>query len=175
MEGGKVSATPGSIFLSATLNVANDLVQHWSALNGCPNVNAHINPHTLCVLADAISFLLRGFELAIEAVNKSKMSSHRNHHHYHYAAADHVAASTMDSRAKIGRLELDPSEAAIVVQESLKHSILRLATMSQDVAEEAALIAQRNHDVAHPLKDRDVKGLITRLFVALASVDRMGT
>ncbi|KAI0556193.1 hypothetical protein F4679DRAFT_23006 [Xylaria curta] len=158
------AATPGSsAFLSATLTIACDLVQHWGAINGCPNVDSHISTHTLCTMTDAVGLVLRGHELAIEAANKSKSSS-QNHESATRAAATGYQAT-------IGRLELEPSEAAIVAREALKHSIVRLAAMLQDIAEEAALMAQRNSQIAHPLKDRDVRGLTNRLFVTLASVD----
>ncbi|KAI1289090.1 hypothetical protein F5Y03DRAFT_63891 [Xylaria venustula] len=154
---GNMAMTPGSSsFLSTTLTIARDLVQHWGAVNGCPNVDSHISAHTLCTMTDALGLVLRGHELAIEAAKKSP---------YHHP----------DSRATIGRLELEPQEATIVALESLKHSIVRLAAMSQDITEEAALMAQRNHQITHPLGGRDVKGLVTRLFVTLASVDRMDT
>ncbi|KAI1737104.1 hypothetical protein F4680DRAFT_220717 [Xylaria scruposa] len=155
------ATTPGSsAFLSATLTIACDLVQHWGTINGCPNVDSHISTHTLCTMTDAVGLVLRGHELAIEAANKSKSSSQ-----------NHESAAATGYQATIGRLELEPSEAAIVAREALKHSIVRLAAMLQDIAEEAALMAQRNSQIAHPLKDRDIRGLTNRLFVTLASVD----
>ncbi|TRX92879.1 hypothetical protein FHL15_006285 [Xylaria flabelliformis] len=165
----KTATTPGSpAFLSATLTIACDLVQHWGAINGCPNVDSHISAHTLCTMTDAVGLVLRGHELAIEAANKSKSSSHHHHPQSHESAP---RAAGTGYQATIGRLELEPSEAAIVAREALKHSIVRLAAMLQDIAEEAALMAQRNSQIDHPLRDRDVRGLTTRLFVTLASVD----
>ncbi|KAI0859280.1 hypothetical protein F4860DRAFT_268886 [Xylaria cubensis] len=163
------ATTPGSpAFLSATLTIACDLVQHWGAINGCPNVDSHISAHTLCTMTDAVGLVLRGHELAIEAANKSTSSSHHHHPQSHESAP---RAARTGYQATIGRLELEPSEAAIVAREALKHSIVRLAAMLQDIAEEAALMAQRNSQIVHPLRDRDVRGLTTRLFVTLASVD----
>ncbi|KAI3337520.1 hypothetical protein HD806DRAFT_476913 [Xylariaceae sp. AK1471] len=163
------ATTPGSLaFLSATLTIACDLVQHWGAVNGCPNVDLHISAHTLCTMMDAVGLVLRGHELAIEAANKSKSSSYHHHPQNHESA---TRSAGTDYQATIGRLELEPSEAAIVAQEALKHSIVRLAAMLQDIAEEAALMAQRDSQTAQLLRDRDVRGLTTRLFVTLASVD----
>ncbi|KAI8951367.1 hypothetical protein F4801DRAFT_296314 [Xylaria longipes] len=106
------ATTPGSpAFLSATLTIACDLVQHWGAINGCPNVDSHISAHTLCTMTDAVGLVLRGHELAIEAANKSKSSSY-HHHPQNYESATRAAGA--DYQATIGRLELEPSEAAIV-------------------------------------------------------------
>ncbi|KAI0516772.1 hypothetical protein F5B22DRAFT_180409 [Xylaria bambusicola] len=149
-QGANVGA-PMSSFLSATLTIAFDLVQHWGTLNGCPNNESHLKPHTLSSMVDAIGLVLRGHELAVVAASTSE--------------------SQQSQRATIGNLELESSESAIVVQECLKASIVRLAAMLQDIAEEA----QNQSPSLHPLKDSDIKSLMTRLFVTLASVDRMVT
>ncbi|KAI0141653.1 hypothetical protein GGR57DRAFT_509124 [Xylariaceae sp. FL1272] len=63
-------------------------------------------------------------------------------------------------KASIGGLELERQEQAIVVQESLKHFILRLAAMLQDIEEEVALLTMSQVD--SELRDRGVRELITR-------------
>ncbi|KAI0868733.1 hypothetical protein GGS24DRAFT_481433 [Hypoxylon argillaceum] len=148
-------------FLASTLAMAHNLVQHWGTINGCSSAHSHITPRTLCSMTDAIGMILRDHELAVDAMYQL---SHRN--------GTAAASERLNTpRASIGKLELDPSEAAIVIQESLKHSIIRLAAMLQDIEEEAAL---RSQDQL-PLRDKDVKGLITRLFRMLANVNRIAT
>ncbi|KAI0100504.1 hypothetical protein GGR51DRAFT_532289 [Nemania sp. FL0031] len=146
-------------FLSSTLTMAHNLVQHWGTINGCSSAQSHITPQTLCSMTDAIGMILRDHELAVDAMSQI---SHRD-------GAAAASEKLNIPRASIGSLELDPSEAAIVIQESLKHSIIRLAAMLQDIEEEATLLGQDQS----PLRDKDVKGLITRLFRVLANVNRI--
>ncbi|RYP18867.1 hypothetical protein DL765_003655 [Monosporascus sp. GIB2] len=75
----------------------------------------------------------------------------------------------------VGGLELDDEEIAIVGQEALRHSIIRLGAMLQDIGEET-----RQHgpdelsDVEQPLQDKEVKELIGRLFRLLGRVNGPG-
>ncbi|KAI1130847.1 hypothetical protein F5Y10DRAFT_234914 [Nemania abortiva] len=146
-------------FLSSTLSTAHNLVQHWGTINGCSSAQSHITPQTLCSMTDAIGMILRDHELAVDAMSQTS--------HHNGSAATSEKLNT--PRVAIGSLELDASEAAIVIQESLKHSVIRLAAMLQDIEEEAALLGQDQS----PLRDKDVKGLITRLFRVLANLNRI--
>lgn len=156
-----------SSLLPTTLTIARDLVRHWGALNCCPNVDSHMETHTLCALMDAIGLIMRGHRLAIETWRASKVSARE---------ASRAAAATARPmyRAMIGDLELETAEADIVVQESLRYSIRDMAVMAQDIVDEAVLIADKDQD-AYPLKGRDVTGLIESLFSTLGTVDRINT
>ncbi|KAI3321950.1 hypothetical protein HD806DRAFT_502392 [Xylariaceae sp. AK1471] len=147
--------------IDATLTIARELVQHWGTINGCSNAESHMTSQTLRSMTDAIGLVLPNYEIAIESIaQKSQSSSHTT-------APEHNTTPSVF----IGTLELDPSEAAIVVRESLKQSIVRLAAMLQDIEEEAALLSLNQAE--YPLPDKDVKGLITRLFRMLANVNRL--
>ncbi|KAI1500606.1 hypothetical protein F5X99DRAFT_235202 [Biscogniauxia marginata] len=155
--------------LAGTLAAARDLVQHWGAVNGCARAEAHMDAQMLRCMADAIALVLRDHEAAIDAAapgNPDPQSRRR-------ASASASAVKWNAPRTYVGKLELDAAEAAIVAQEALKHSLIRLAAMLQDLEEESALLARAGAE--NPLRDRDVKSLITRLFRMLGNVNRLAT
>ncbi|CAJ2506372.1 Uu.00g005020.m01.CDS01 [Anthostomella pinea] len=159
----EAGAAHGS-FLADALTMSRDLVQHWGTINGCASSESHMTPQALCSMADAIDQVLRGHATAIEDLSRR----HQHHHHHHEATRGPHAARTF-----VGRLELDADEGAIVAQEALKHSLIRLAAMLQDVEEESALL--RSEAEPHPLRGRDIRDLTTRLFRLLGSVNRLET
>ncbi|XXH01871.1 hypothetical protein Hte_008233 [Hypoxylon texense] len=153
-----VPSPPRAVVLADTLAVAHNLVQHWGTVNGCASADAHMDARMLCCMVDSIGIVLRDHETAIA----------------------NAAAAAPPPRTSVGRLELDAAEAAIVAQEALKHSLIRLTVMLQDVEEEAAWLGRRADGESarkkkNPLGDRDVKGLITRLFRMLGNVNRLET
>ncbi|KAI4859905.1 hypothetical protein F4820DRAFT_133085 [Hypoxylon rubiginosum] len=158
VEVGNSTDAPPGVALANTLAVARNLVQHWGAVNGCPNAEAHMDARMLCRMVDAIGLVLRDHEKAIDGAS---------------------AAPRASPRTFVGRVELDAGEAAIVAQEALKHSLVRLAAMLQDIEEESAWLGRRTDEEAtkekNPLGDREVKGLITRLFRMLGNVNRLDT
>jgi len=150
-------------FLSDTLKVSHILVQHWGAINGCSTAEAHFSDtcsDMLCSMTDAIELVLRGFEAVVRSLSSS---------------LSHQQQQQALPPVSVGVLVLEPSEAAIVVRESLKHSVIRLSVMLQDIEEEAALLLSRNHqaEYTYPLQSKDVKGLVTRLFRLLGSVNNL--
>lgn len=123
----------------------------------------------LSSMTDAIGVVLRDHEAAVESLSSR---SRRHNMNPPTAQAEKEAVNAVVHRALIGELELEPVERAIVVQESLKHSILRLATVLQDIEEEAALATVG--EIESPLRDRGVNELSTRLFRLLGTVDQIG-
>lgn len=108
----------------------------------------------LCYMTDAVSLVLRDHENALDTLTSRESKSNA-------------------PRIYVGRLELDAVEAAIVAQEALKHSLIRLALMPLEIEEEAALLVGAGAE--NPLGDRDVKALYTRLFRMLGIVNRLDT
>jgi hypothetical protein len=153
------TASKPTSLLQNTLTMGRNLVQHWGALNGCANAESHLGTQTLRYMADAIGWVLRDHEVAIDDLSRRPQP--------------HRAAEGNPPRTFIGRLELDPAEAAVVVQEALKHSLIRLAAMLQDIEEETALMGRS--EAADPLWERNIKNHITQLFRMLGSVNRLDT
>ncbi|GAW15685.1 hypothetical protein ANO14919_051040 [Xylariales sp. No.14919] len=149
--------------LPATLKLAHSLVQHWGDLNGCPNAELHMSSGVLCSLIDAIGLVLRDHEIAVDSITRRRPEQSLQYPQVHDQSAK--------PRVSIGRLELEPLERIIVIQESVKHSIIRLTTMLQDIEEEAALTGR--DEAESPLRDRAIKGLVTRLFRLLGIVNQM--
>ncbi|KAI0536901.1 hypothetical protein GGR58DRAFT_373620 [Xylaria digitata] len=117
----------------------------------------------LCSMVDAIGLILRGHEIAVDLITRRcperLLQSPHNHD------------QSNKPKVSIGELELTALERTIVIQESLKHSIIRLVVMLQDIEEEAALISR--DQAVFPLHDGAVKELITRLFRLLGIVNQM--
>lgn len=124
----------------------------------------------LCSMTDAVGVVLRDHEVAVELLSLWRrcytMSSHAA------ASGEKEAVDAVVHRVSIGELELEPLERAIVVQESVKQSIIRLATVLQDIEEEAALATVSQAE--SPLRDRGVNELSTRLFRLLGTIDQIG-
>ncbi|KAI0438614.1 hypothetical protein F4803DRAFT_86216 [Xylaria telfairii] len=153
--------------LADTLKTAHVLVQHWGHVNGCPRAGSHMDAPMLCTMTDAIGAIMRGHEQVVE-----KSVSLQRRRRIPGRSDDAPVAIVMPTAA-IGELELEPAEQVIVVQEALKHSILRLAAVLQDIQEEAALIG-REQQVGSPLCSKGVNELSTRLFRLLGAVDKLG-
>jgi hypothetical protein len=118
---------------------------------------------------DAVDVVLRDHEVVVESMS-SRKRRHSTHNPSTGPGQKEDAVAVMP-RALIGELELESLEQAIVVQESIKHSILRLAAVLQDIEEEAALATRGQ--VESPLRDRGVNELNTRLFRLLRTVDQI--
>ncbi|KAI0971346.1 hypothetical protein F4678DRAFT_81001 [Xylaria arbuscula] len=154
--------------LSDVLKRAHALVQHWEDMNGCPNAAAHMDPLTLCSVTDAIGIVLCDHEVAVRSISQG-----RRHDANDNTSPGNQGFVTRVPVASIGELELEPLEQAIVGQEAVKHSILRLATVLQDIEEEAAWVT--GNQVESPLRDRGVEELTTRLFRLLRTVKQLVT
>ncbi|KAI1306835.1 hypothetical protein F5Y03DRAFT_128937 [Xylaria venustula] len=154
--------------LSDVLKTAHALVQHWEDMNGCPNAAAHMDPLTLCSITDAISIILCHHEVAVRSISRG-----RRHDVSDDVSPGSQGFVTRVPVASIGELELEPLEQTIVGQEAVKHSILRLATVLQDIEEEAAWVTENQIESA--LRDRGVEELTTRLFRLLRTVKQMVT
>ncbi|KAI1768946.1 hypothetical protein GGR53DRAFT_462027 [Hypoxylon sp. FL1150] len=102
--------------LGDTLAVAQNLVDPWGTVNGSASADAHMDAWTLCCMVDAIGLVLRDHEIAIDA----------------------AASRAPKPNTHNGRVELDAPKAVVVAQEALKHLLVRLATMLQDIEEESA-------------------------------------
>ncbi|KAI1112037.1 hypothetical protein F5Y14DRAFT_285654 [Nemania sp. NC0429] len=181
MERESSSPSSSSSPLSATLKTAHALVQHWGNVNGCPNAESHMDASMLCSMTDAIGIVLRDHERAVNSLSSRRCrrgassgssSSPSTASGQREDEVEEEDGNDVVHRARIGELELEPLERAIVVQESVKHSILRLATVLQDVVEETALATVGQAE--SPLHDKGVNELSTRLFRLLGTVDKIG-
>ncbi|RYP74942.1 hypothetical protein DL771_002726 [Monosporascus sp. 5C6A] len=185
-----------SMSLSDVLGLGRNLVQHWELLNCCASFEAHLGPPVLRYMADAISRVLALYEMALEGVlgapetareprpRRSYRDAAANPPHATFAPKSNpIPAGSMSEHGRplscnitptfVGGLELDDEEeVAIVRQEALRHSIIRLGAMLQDIEEETR---QRGpdepSDVEQPLQDKEVKELIGRLFRLLGRVN----
>ncbi|KAI0808762.1 hypothetical protein GGR55DRAFT_183907 [Xylaria sp. FL0064] len=158
--------------LANRLETAHVLVQHWGNVNGCPRAGSHMGAPMLCTMIDAISAVMHGHEDVVDGLISwqrrrrviTTTGPGRN---------DDAPVTVVMPTVAIGELELEPVEQVIVVQEALKHSILRLAAMLQDIQEEAALIGSERQ-VGSPLCGKGLNELSTRLFRLLGVVDELG-
>ncbi|KAI1177515.1 hypothetical protein F4777DRAFT_576841 [Nemania sp. FL0916] len=160
-----VLSSPSSS-LAGTLKTAHALVQHWGNVNGCPNAEAHMDAAMLSSMTDAIRIVLHDHEIVVESI-----SSRGRRHHQGSSDSNTPTSAAALPKALIGELELEPLEQAIVVQESVKHSIVRLAAVLQDIEEEVTLAASAQPELS--LRDRSAKELITRLFRLLGTVNQI--
>ncbi|OCK75201.1 hypothetical protein K432DRAFT_386337 [Lepidopterella palustris CBS 459.81] len=179
--------------LSDILGLVRNLVQHWELLNGCASSEAHICPLVLRSMADAISRILALYEMAIEGVpgvpdsrERGLRPSYRDAANPSYAAFT-PRSNSMSARNKseqgrslscnttptfVGSLELDDEEEiAIVGQEALRHSIIRLGAMPQDIEETRQYDPDELSDAEQSLQDKEVKELIWRLFRLLGRLN----
>ncbi|KAI0404770.1 hypothetical protein F4802DRAFT_566271 [Xylaria palmicola] len=158
--------------LADTLKTAHVLVQHWGNVNGCPRAGSHMDASMLCTMTDAIGAVMRGHEEAVERSiplqRRRRLITTTGPEHN-----DDAPVTVVMPAAAIGELELEPVEQVIVAQEALKHSILRLAAMLQDIQEETALI-RSEQQVGSSLCGKGVNELSTRLFRLLGVVDKLG-
>ncbi|KAI0514720.1 hypothetical protein F5B22DRAFT_228410 [Xylaria bambusicola] len=151
------------------LKTAHTLVKHWSDVNGCLNASSRLDRRMLYSITRVV---LSNYEIAVRLMLSSASislspSCRRN-------TSDTTTRAGEDSlpKAVIGKLELDLVERAIVVQKAVKHSVLRLTAVLQDIEEEAAL-ATRSNEVECPLPDRGLQELIARLFRLLGTESSM--
>lgn len=138
-------------------------------------------------MAESISWVLCDYETAVDAMLQSMSQTQTPATYSESMPTPPVINSTpslLDDereaecninlpRAFLGNLELDPSEAILVAQEALSHSISRLTLMLQDIEEEATLQDQQlNAD--NLLREKGLKDLVTRLFRLLRRVNKLG-
>lgn len=64
----QIDNMPTAITPSETLAKGQDLVQHWETLNGCANSEMHIIPQMLFYLTQSISWVVRDYEVAVDAI-----------------------------------------------------------------------------------------------------------
>ncbi|KAK2764511.1 hypothetical protein FQN54_009206 [Arachnomyces sp. PD_36] len=183
--------------LSDMLNLGQNLVQHWEIMNGCPNSEIHLSPPMLRLMTDAIRRVLALYEIAIEGEPHASETREPQSHHDTANSPSATLPSVFNSnsipignRAEssrslswsatptfVGSLKLEEEEEiAIVGQEALRHSIIRLGAMLQDIEEET----RQNSpdwlsDAERPLLDKEVKGLIGRLFRLLGKVNALAS
>ncbi|KAI1389349.1 uncharacterized protein F4822DRAFT_198197 [Hypoxylon trugodes] len=180
------SSSAPTMPLGDVLSLGRKLVQHWEYLNGCASSEAHLGPLAFRIMADAISRVMSLYEKAVDDVLKRKPSETRGTAElgtrqgvdggatrnipYHDETPSHSATSI-----SIGELELDDEEeVAIVSREALRHSIIRLGAMLQDLEEETY---RHNPDEASnavqcPLQDKEIKELIGWSFRLLGKVSK---
>ncbi|KAK5637286.1 hypothetical protein RRF57_012998 [Xylaria bambusicola] len=155
------------------LKMAHALVQHWGDVNGCPNAGLHLDMRTLRTMTEAIGAVLSDYEIAVGLMLLSASTSSSPNCCLNSSDISTGVGEDNLPKAMIGELELELVERAIVVQQAVKHSVLRLAAVLQDIEEEAAL-ATRSGEVESPLRDRCVQELSTRLFRLLGTVNQIG-
>ncbi|KAL7623515.1 hypothetical protein AAE478_007198 [Parahypoxylon ruwenzoriense] len=180
--------------LSEVLSLGRNLVQHWELLNGCASSEVHLGPLVLRFMADAIGRTLTLYEVAIEGVLRRGVPETREPALWQSYSDDEVnlphAAHLSGHNSNppgprrsppghniaptlVGGLELDDDEEiAIVAREALKHSVIRLGAMLQDIEEETRQYGPDElSEAEHPLQDKEVKELIGRLFRLLGRVN----
>lgn len=172
--------------LDQMLALGRRLVQHWEFLNGCPSSAAHLAPITLRFMADAISAVLALYDIATDrmqlrvgqVVVASGLSPFFSTPGPTATTASNHSAARMNNKTLptyLGSLSLNDDgehEAAIVAQEALRHSVIQLGVMLQDIEEETHQYGPAElSDMEQPLKVQDIKKLITRLFHLLGKLN----
>ncbi|KAL1883167.1 hypothetical protein Daus18300_000225 [Diaporthe australafricana] len=179
---------PGNTMpLDNMLALGRRLVQHWELLNGCPSSAAHLAPVTLRFMTDAIGAVLALYDIATDRMqlrvgqgaSASGLSSFfSTPGSTVISASEHSFARGTNNNTPptyLGSLRLDDDgehEAAIVAQEALRHSVIQLGVMLQDIEEETSQYGPAElSDMEQPLKAQDIKKLITRLFRLLGRLN----
>ncbi|KAI8964332.1 hypothetical protein F5Y11DRAFT_345685 [Daldinia sp. FL1419] len=173
---------PRSMSLSDVLEIGRNLLQHWELLNGCASSDTHLSPLVFRFIADAISRILTLHELAIEGLSKRDAPEIRDSDTWQSSDVGTnlgISGNSMPlvrntTPTFISNLELnDEEEIAIVGREALRHSIMRLGAILQDIEEETRQFDQDqvNSIVDKPLKDKEIRELIGRLFRILGRIN----
>lgn len=172
--------------LDQMLALGRRLVQHWEFLNSCPSSAAHLVPITLRFMTDAISAVLALYDIATDrmqlregqgALGSGLSTSFSTPGPTATSASNHSGARMNNNTPPtyLGTLRLDDDgehEAAIVAQEALRHSVIQLGVMLQDIEEEASQYGPVElSDMEQPLRVQDIKNLITRLFHLLGRLN----
>ncbi|PGH01261.1 hypothetical protein GX51_05316 [Blastomyces parvus] len=190
--------SPTSMPFNELLALSQNLVQHWEVMNGCTSSEAHINPQLLRFMADAVGRVLTLHDIVVEGMLLSRQpddlqrqgrtygDAGRNCPHATFSLEPNSQACNVadcgDGRACqnatlafVGSLKLDDEEeVSIVFQEALRHSIIRLGAMLQDIEEEIHQFGPDEFsNVERPLQDTEVKGLIGRLFGVLGRISSL--
>jgi hypothetical protein len=150
--------------LSEILNLSQKLVQRWETMNGCVNFEDHLSPQLIRVMTDAISRVLAIYEMATEGMHENMP---RNNSLFNWG----------NSPVFVGAVKIeDLQEIAIITQEALRHSIIRLGAMLQDIEEETHPYGPEDlSNVEQPLQCSEVKELIGRLFRLLGKINELAS
>ncbi|KAI1474440.1 hypothetical protein K445DRAFT_255998 [Daldinia sp. EC12] len=169
-----------SMSISDVLTLSRNLLQHWELLNGCPSSDTHLNPLVFRFIADAVSRILTLHELALQGLSKRDVSDIREPGSWQSpdGGPDLDTSGNVILQIQntipicISSLELDDEEEiAIVCRETLKHSIMRLGAILQDIEEETRQFdPDQIASVDNPLQDKEIRELIGRLFRILGRV-----
>ncbi|CAJ2507464.1 Uu.00g086500.m01.CDS01 [Anthostomella pinea] len=170
--------------LSDSLTIGRNLVQHWEHLNGCANSDAHLVPVVFSLVADATGRVLKLYETAVEellgtARPPAPQASRLGSLPVPRVRSVENMGSLKPNVAPAFTCELeidDEEEVAIVYQEALRYSVIRLGAVLQDIEEETRLLDQHAlPEFESPLQGRGMKELISRLFCLLGKTHGIGT
>ncbi|KAH6646239.1 hypothetical protein BKA67DRAFT_97073 [Truncatella angustata] len=134
-------AQPHSISIDCALLLGHRLTLQWERINGCFNVEEHLDPGALLTVANAIERVLKLYEVGLESTKSHRQSratspsdnaSPSSRGNYPSSSRFQVTAVP----TSLGELELDDEEARIVAQEALRYMISRLGEMLKDIEEE---------------------------------------
>jgi hypothetical protein len=153
--------------LSERLNLGQKLVQQWETMNGCVSFEDHLNPQLMRIMTDAISRVLAIYEMTTAGMHRVAGNVPRNHSSF----------SCSSSPVFVGGVKVeDPEEIAIIGQEALRHSVIRLGAMLQDIEEETRPYGPEDlSDVEQLQQDSEVKELIGRLFRLLGKINELAS
>lgn len=147
--------------LSEMLNLAQKLAQQWETMNGCVSFEDHLGPQLIRVMTDAISRVLAIYEMATEDMHENMPRSNG-------------LFNWDNSHVFVGGVKIeDLQEIAIITEEALRHSVIRLGAMLQDIEEETHPYGPDLSNLDQPLQGSEVKVLIGRLFRLLGKINEL--
>lgn len=130
-----------TVALDDALILGRRLALEWERVNGCFNVDEHLDAAALLTMSDAIERLLGMYQILLE----NTLSRHASRAAVRSAnpspAADRNYPPASSYRVTpvaivLGPMELNEEEAGIVAQEALRHMISRMGDMLKDIEEE---------------------------------------
>ncbi|KAI1294339.1 hypothetical protein F5Y03DRAFT_373139 [Xylaria venustula] len=174
------SSTSTFVPFDDILDAGRTLIRTWEHVNGCSNAEAHEEGHLLRAFLDAADKTLRLYEavdmrnVSSSAVNEfTAMSNTLNQPPTRNGMATthslDEASLFRGASVYLGNLKLDGEEAAIVAREALRHAVLRLGEVLQDIEDDV----KESSSADNSWIDEERLGVVTsRLLRLLGRINR---
>ncbi|KAI0465628.1 hypothetical protein F4859DRAFT_375263 [Xylaria cf. heliscus] len=192
------SATATPAPFDEMLGAGRGLVRTWERINGCPNVDAHQEGQLLQATLDAADHILKLYEtVAVNNVFPSTVrdsraqNSPRSSSRYSNGVAGtqwttqsssmlsvpsalHALDETLlynGAPVYLGTLRLDEEEATIVAREALRHVVLCLGEVLQDIKEDVRESASNDNACNDMVDDEKLETVTSRLLRLLGRIN----
>ena len=163
------NANPAGPPLSDVLALGRSLADQWEVINTCVHSIFHLLPTALRFLHGATISMLTLYEKVIDEIARQLASPAPT-----FGGQPPGADATRRPSVFVGSLQLGQEESAIVIQEALRHSLIRLGAMLEEIDEAAQRrIREGLLDDGQPMEDLEAGGTLTRIHQLLQRVNTL--